>query len=257
MSDETLRDHAIKIAELAEVAANRFFRGHMDIEAKGDGSPVTQADKSVEAEVREYLAKHFPDHGIFGEEHGVEGIDREHLWVVDPIDGTRSFLSGHPLFGFLLGHLVQGKPVLGIIGMPAMKEIFVGEKGGIATRNGQKITSSQQTDLSKAVLYINEGENIFHNHPSVFAELTRAGHTRRFGYDCYPHALLAMGHVDAVVDYGLMPYDYLAVSMVVEAAGGIMTDWQGNELRLDERPVATLSAATPDLHAQLVELVNR
>lgn len=248
--------HAVHIADFAGHAAMGYFRGKLGTEFKADASPVTQADKAVETLVRAYLTEHFPDHGIFGEEHGIEGADRERLWIVDPIDGTRSFLSGHPLFGFLLGHLIDGKPEIGVIGMPALGEVFVGEKGNGATLNKVQIHSSDQKRLGDAIIYINEAEKIYRDAPAIFDRLAMAGQTRRFSYDCYPHALLAAGHVDAVVDYDLQPYDYLPLSVVIAESGGLMTDWDGMPLTLksDGRVV---SAATPQLHAQILALVNR
>lgn len=247
--------HAAKIADFAGEAARGYFRGSLGIEFKEDESPVTQADKGVEALIRSYLAEHFPDHGIFGEEHGIVGADRADMWIIDPIDGTRSFLSGHPLFGMLLGLLHDGVPQLGVIGMPALGEVFIGARGAGATLNGASIHSSNQTNLDRAILYVNEGEKIYRDYPLTFDRLTKAGQTRRFSYDCYPHALLAAGHVDAVVDYDLQPYDYLPVSAVVEAAGGMMTDWQGQPLTL-KSDGRVISAATPELHTALLALVN-
>ncbi len=250
-----LEDHAKAISDIASQAAMRYFRGTLGVEFKQDESPVTQADRGVEAEVRAYLRRHFPDHGIFGEEHGKEDGDGRHLWVIDPIDGTRSFLSGHPLFGFLLAHLVDGQPQLGIVGMPAMNETFVGARGIGATLNDVAIQTSDVLRLDQAILYVNEGDKIYRDQPSVFDRLMRAGQTRRFAYDCYPHALLAAGHVDAVVDYELQPYDYLALCPLIEAAGGVMTDWKGQALTM-QSDVAVVSAATPELHAELLSLLN-
>lgn len=247
--------HAVHIAEFASKAALGYFRGELGTAFKADASPVTEADKDVETRVRAYLATYFPTHGIYGEEHGIEGADRQRMWIIDPIDGTRSFLSGHPLFGFLLGHLNAGVPEIGVIGMPALGEVFVGVQGQGATLNGASIQSSDQTDLDRGILYINEGEKIYADHPAVFNALIRAARTRRFSYDCYPHALLAAGHVDAVVDYDLQPYDYLPLKVVVEEAGGIMTDWNGLPLDLNSDG-RVLSAATPELHAQLMALVG-
>ncbi|MGB3242919.1 MAG: inositol monophosphatase family protein [Sulfitobacter sp.] len=247
--------HALAIADFAGKAAMGYFRGKLGTEFKADDSPVTQADKGIETLVRAYLNQHFPDHGIFGEEHGIEGANRQRMWIIDPIDGTRSFLSGHPLFGFLLGHLKNGAPEIGVIGMPALEEVFLGIKGKGATLNGQPIHSSGQTRLDQAILYINEGEKIYADHPEVFDRLTKAGQTRRFSYDCYPHALLAAGHVDAVVDYDLQPYDYLPVSVVVQESGGLMTDWHGAPLTLNSDG-RVLSAATPELHARLLAQVK-
>ncbi|WP_120500069.1 inositol monophosphatase family protein [Roseovarius sp. EL26] len=251
----TLADHAARIADIAGDAARGYFRGRLGVEFKTDESPVTQADKGVEDKVREYIKEHFPDHGIFGEEHGIEGENSRQMWVIDPIDGTRSFLSGHPLFGFLLCHLMDGLPQIGVIGMPALNEVLIGEKGQGTTLNGSLVRSSAQTELSKAILFVNEGEKLHRDYPEMFDQLINAAQTMRFSYDCYPHALLAMGHVDAVVDYDLQPYDYLAVSVVVEEAGGIVTDWAGRPLTL-QSDGRIVSAATPQLHAQLLTQVN-
>ena len=247
--------HAVRIAEIAGTAARGYFRGQLGVEFKSDDSPVTQADKAIETEVRAYLAEHFPGHGIFGEEHGISGGARRHLWIVDPIDGTRSFLSGHPLFGFLLGHLVDGVPEIGVIGMPALQEIYVGVKGQGATLEDVPIRTSDQTALDRSILYINEAEKIHRSDPAVFSRLIDAGQTRRFSYDCYPHALVAAGHVDAVVDYDLQPYDFLPVAAVIEAAGGIMADWDGKALTMNSDG-RVLSAATPELMAELLCLVQ-
>lgn len=247
--------HAQTMAEMACASARRYFRGKLGIEFKADSSPVTQADKGIETEIRAYLSEHFPDHGIFGEEHGLNGADKDNLWIVDPIDGTRSFLSGNPLFGFLLAHLVQGTPQIGVVGMPALNEIFLGIKGTGATMNGQSIHVSDVQELEYSILYINEGDKIYRDYPDLFERLTKAGQTRRMSYDCYPHALLASGHVDAVVDYDLQPYDFLPVSILVEAAGGVMTDWKGAPLTL-QSDGRVLSAATPALHAELLDLVS-
>lgn len=248
-------DHALRMSEIAAEAARGYFRGRLGIEFKEDESPVTQADKGVEAEVRAYLEQHFPDHGIFGEEQGFDGVDRDEIWIIDPIDGTRSFLSGHPLFGFLLGYLKAGVPQLGVIGMPALGETFIGVQGQGATLNGKAIQVSRQTRLDRAVLYVNEGDKIHRDYPQLFDRLMQSGQTRRFAYDCYPHALLAAGHVDAVIDYDLQPYDYLPVLAVIEAAGGVITDWDGRPLGLQSDGRA-VSAATPDLHAEMLSVIK-
>ena len=250
-----LSRHATRIAAAASDVAMSHFRNRLNVEFKADDSPVTQADKAVETVVRDYLRTQFPDHGIFGEEHGQEGLDKPRLWVTDPIDGTRSFLSGHPLFGFLLAFLDHGRPQIGLVGMPALNETYLGIAGQGATLNGAPISTSGATMLDRAILYVNEGDKIHRHCPQVFQRLMQAGQTRRFAYDCYPHALLAAGYVDAVVDYDLQPYDFLALSALVTAAGGVATDWHGNPLTLasDGR---VLTAATPTLHRELRALVH-
>ncbi len=252
---DDLIHHATEAAQIASKAAMGHFRGHLGIDFKEDESPVTQADREVEKKVRDHLLGQFPDHGVFGEEHGSDGLDRKHLWIIDPIDGTRSFLSGHPLFGFLLGHLIDGAAQIGVVGMPALNELYVGVQGSGASLNGAPIKVSRQTRLENAILYVNEPERLYRDQPKVFDRLIQSAQTRRFAYDCYQYALLASGHIDVLVDYGLEPYDFLPVSVLVEAAGGVMTDWQGKALTL-ESDGRVVAAATPELHAALLEIVN-
>ena len=255
MSDQFF-DHVASITDLVKQSVLVSFRNLLEVEFKSDESPVTKADLEAENLVRQYLAKHFPQDGIFGEEFGIEGVERENVWVVDPIDGTRSFLSGHPTFGFLLARLKAGIPELGVIAMPALNETLIGHRGIGASLNGKPVQVSSQKSLDQAILYVNEGDKIYKIHPEIFERLMNSGQTRRFAYDCYPHALVAMGHVDAVIDYDLQPYDYLAVSTVVKAAGGIATDWNGNSLGLNSGTSAMVSAATPELHNEILNLLK-
>ncbi len=248
-------EHAIEIAKIASETALRYFRRKTDVEFKSDESPVTQADRNIEYRIREILGERYPEDGIFGEEHGIERADSEHMWVIDPIDGTRSFIAGSPLFGFLLGHLSGGVPDIGIIGMPALGEIFAAEAGSGATMNGIPIKTSGQRQLNQSILYINEGGKIFAEHPGKFARLVHSGQTRRFAHDCYSHALVAAGFADAVVDFDLKPYDYLPISTVVQAAGGSISDWSGQPLSLKSNGTI-IAAATPELHAQVLELLR-
>lgn len=250
-----IAETAQEITEIAAKTAMQFYRGTFEIDLKSDESPVTVADKQIEMEVRDLLATRYPSHSILGEEFGSGDLSVDNIWVVDPIDGTRSFISGHPLFGFLLAHLINGLPSLGIISMPALNEIYKGHKNEGATLNGRPIRVSNKQSLSESILSLNEGEKLFADEPEVFSRLMSAGHTRRFGYDCYPHALLASGQIDAVIDYDLKPFDYLPLVVVVEAAGGIITDWEGKKLDFssDGRVV---SAATKELHRELLELLD-
>ena len=254
ITDTALLAYATKLAEDAGQVAMGYFRGKLGIEVKEDLSPVTVADKAVEAFVRERLAQDFPNDGLFGEEEGASGLDKDRVWVLDPIDGTRSFLSGYPTFGFLLAILEHGKPKIGVVGIPAMGEVYTG-LGDKAVLNGAPIHVSTQTELSKAILYIHEAEHMRAGDEAVLEKLTTKGATRRFAYDCYAHALLAAGHIDAVVDYNLQPYDYLPLCALIEAAGGVITDWRGQPLTL-ESDGRVISAATPELHAELLEITR-
>lgn len=254
ISDSDLLDYATTLAKDAGAVAMSYFRGTLGIEVKSDLSPVTVADKAVEAFVRARLAQDFPEDGLFGEEEGATGLDRARVWILDPIDGTRSFLSGYPTFGFLLAVLENGAPKIGVVGMPALGEVYTGF-GDQAVCNGAPIKTSDQQALDQAILYVNEPEHMRANDSAVFDQLCQKGATRRFAYDCYPHALVAAGHIDAVVDYNLQPYDYLPLCALIEAAGGVITDWAGQPLSLDSDG-RVISAATPALHRQLLEITR-
>lgn len=250
-----IKSEAVRIAHEASAVAMQYFRAPLDIIEKADDSPVTVADRETESYIRAELAKVFPDHAIFGEEHGISGSLDGPSWIIDPIDGTRSFITGSPLFGMLIGHLDGDLPQLGLVQMPALGETFVGQRGGSAECNGAPIHCRPTTRLDQAMVYINEAERIFSHNPALFGRLCRIGHTRRMAYDCYPHAMVAAGRIDAVVDFGLEPYDYLPLVSLVEAAGGVMTDWEGAALTLhsDGRVV---TAATPDLHQALLAQIT-
>ncbi len=192
---------------------------------------------------------------IFGEEFGRDNIDSEYEWIIDPIDGTRSFVSGMPLYGMLLALLKNGEPELGIIRMPELSEVYVGD-GKTTRRNASEtLSTSKTTSLDDAIVYINEGEKIARKNTELFCRLTSAGRVMRLGYDCYPHALLAAGEVDLVIDFDLKPYDYFSLIPVVEGAGGVITDWQGQTLTMQSRG-DVISAATPALHQQAMALIN-
>lgn len=248
-------DQAIALTADAGSIPLRHFNASLKFVTKADASPVTIADQETEQFIRTRLQALFPQDGIFGEEFGTQGLERDTLWVVDPIDGTRSFIAGVPLFGMLLAMIRGGEPLLGVCRMPALNDVYAAARGLGATRNGTPITASDQTSLKDAMLFINEGEKIYVDEPRIFDRLARAGRLRRLSYDCHPHALLAAGQVDAVVDYDLKPYDFLAMSPIVQEAGGVITDWSGAPLTL-ESDGRVVSAATAALHAELLEMLN-
>jgi len=244
-----------KIAQDASAIPMQYFRTSMDIIDKADDSPVTIADQNTEQFIRDALAEHFPDHDIFGEEFGISGDLSGASWIIDPIDGTRSFISGNPLFGMLMGFLDAGVPQIGLVRMPALDETFIGVAGLGATKNGRPITCRKTTELAKAILYINEPENINAADPARFVRLCHAAHIQRTAYDCYPHAMVAAGSIDAVVDCNLQPYDYLPLVGLIHAAGGTITDWNGQALSL-QSDGRVVTAATPELHVQILELLD-
>ncbi len=240
----------LSITEQAEKIPRQYFRNHVSVDHKDDASPVTIADQATEKFIRDALADQFPDHGIIGEEFADKPGNGPYQWIIDPIDGTRSFISGMPLYGMLIALLNDGLPELGIVRMPELSEVFTGSKNG-AFLNGTPIKTSATTQLETAFIYINEADKILKTDPAVFEKLNRAGQDRRFGNDCYPHMLVAAGHADACIDYDLKPFDFLPLMAVVQQAGGIITDWNGAPLGLgsDGR---VISAATPELHRALL-----
>lgn len=246
---------ALEITEAASRISLAHFNGALEIVTKDDASPVTIADQETERSIRDALQRDFPEDGLFGEEYGTEGLEKDTVWIVDPIDGTRSFIAGVPLFGMLLAMTRKEVPLLGICRLPALGQVYSAAKGMGATRNGTRIATSNCTSLADAMLFVNEGEKIYAEEPALFDRLMQAGRLRRLSYDCQPHALVAEGQVDAVVDYDLKPYDFLAMIPIIEEAGGVITDWNGKplDLRSDGRVV---SAATPELHAELISRLN-
>ena len=246
---------AVAIAEEASAIPMAHFRKPLDLVAKADESPVTIADQNTERLIRDRLAAAFPADAILGEEFGVKPGTSGAQWIIDPIDGTRSFITGHPLFGMLLGRVDAPGPQIGLVRMPALGETFVGARGQGASLNGAPIRARATTDLAAAMVYINEAEKIEAADPARFARLCRIGHTRRMAYDCYPHALVAAGQIDAVVDCGLQPYDYLPLIALVHAAGGVICDWQGRDLT-EGSDGRVVTAATPALRDALLAVLG-
>ena len=245
----------LSLTQQAEQIPKRYFRKGVTIDHKQDETPVTIADRATEEFIRAGLAEHFPDHEIFGEEFGMTKGDSPYQWVIDPIDGTRAFISGMPLYGMLIALLKHGVPQLGVLRMPELGEVYTGTDQGAFLNGDQRLRVSDAKDLDRAFIYINEADKMMAAVPGVFARLNSAGRDRRFAYDCYPHALLAAGHIDACVDFGLQPYDYLPLVPIIEAAGGVITDWQGKPLNMgsDGRIVC---AATSLLHSEILVLLQ-
>ncbi|HWI85975.1 MAG TPA: histidinol-phosphatase [Sphingomonas sp.] len=221
---------AERLADAAGAAIRPYFRRHFAIEAKADASPVTEADRAAEAAMRAILSAERPHDGVIGEEYGSDRPDAERLWVLDPIDGTRSFVAGRPIFGTLVALLEAGKPVLGLIDQPIAGERWIGVAGQPTTLNGVRVQTRACAALADAHL-ATTGPGYFS--PTGWAAFERARSTVRdtlWGGDCYNYALLASGHLDLVIEEGLKLYDFAALVPVVEGAGGRMCDWRGRAL---------------------------
>jgi inositol-phosphate phosphatase/L-galactose 1-phosphate phosphatase/histidinol-phosphatase len=224
---------ASELADAAGAAIRPYFRTPLAVDDKPDLSPVTAADRAAEAVMRRLINARFPDHGIFGEEYGRERDDAEFVWVLDPIDGTKSFISGVPLFGTLIALTQAGRPILGIIDQPISRERWVGSVGSPTTHNGTPIRCRACPALSFATIFATAPDMFKGADAGAFARAAGAAKLVRFGADCYASGLVALGFADAVIEASLQPYDFGPMGPIVEGAGGIVTDWQGAPLGLE------------------------
>lgn len=248
------------IARRAGQQALGWFRSPVEIDTKADTSPVTEADRQTELFLRAAISERFADHFIWGEEFGGASEVAGPLWIIDPIDGTRSFITGSPLWGTLVALYEEDRPRLGVIEMPALQERWIGEAGSGSWFSDRKTKAYRChvrpcTKLSEARFYTTSPRYFTPGEQQAIGALCDKVSIARFGGDCYNYGMLAMGHIDLVIETLLQPYDYMALIPVIEGAGGIITDWDGAPLGLksDGRVIA---ATTPQLHAAALELLK-
>jgi len=244
------------LTELA-AASGEFIRPFFGqtglvVETKADQSPVTAADRGAEQLIRSLLAKKFPTHGIIGEELGSERPDAEFVWVLDPIDGTKSFITGVPLWGTLIALLHEGKPVLGCIHQPILGQLMIGD-GTTTTLNGRPVHTRATTGIAASTFLTSDPFNFRQRMgPGTNDFLAKAKLVRTWG-DCYGYLLVAAGHADIMVDPIMNPWDIAALVPVIRGAGGIITDWSGGSAYPAE---STVAAATAELHAEVITSLN-
>lgn len=221
---------AIDLADTAGATIRPYFRQPLAVDDKPDLSPVTVADRAAETAMRQKIAARFPEHGIIGEEYGAERDDAEFVWVLDPIDGTKSFISGVPLFGTLIALAHQGRPILGVIDQPISRERWIGAQGRPSTFNGAPVRCRPCPGLAAATVFSTSPDMFRGDDAAAHARVAGAAKLVRFGADCYAYGLLALGFVDLVIEASLKPYDFSAMLPIVEGAGGVASDWRGAEL---------------------------
>ena len=219
-----------------------LFRADHGLEDKGAGKnlprdthaafdPVTAADRGAEAAIRKLIGERFPEHGVIGEEYGEDRPDAEFVWVLDPIDGTRAFIAGLPLWTTLIGLRHQGRPVLGSIGQAYLDEIFVGHAGGsrlVARGRETPIRVRECADLTDAVIATTDADACFDGaERGAWLQVRAAAKLARMGCDAYAYAMVAMGKMDMVIEAGLKAWDIEAAIPLIEGAGGLVTDWRG------------------------------
>ena len=249
---------AEEMADAAGAVARRHFRTALDVHDKPDDTPVTLADREAEAAVRAIIARAHPDHGVVGEEQGDDRADAEYVWVLDPIDGTRKFITGNPLFGTLIALLHHGRPILGLIDMPMLGERWIGAAGRptrFADRQGAREAQVRPcADLTAAVLSASSPHMFAEAEFVAFERVRRTAKMVLYGGDCFAYGALASGFLDLVVEADMDPYDFLALVPVVEGAGGVMTDWTGAALAL-ETDGRVIAAGDRRAHEAALELL--
>jgi len=246
---------AAELADAAGAAIRPHFRTRLTVDDKADLSPVTVADRGAEAAMRRLIGARFPGHGIIGEEYGRERDDAEFVWVLDPIDGTKSFISGVPLFGTLIALAQRGRPILGIIDQPISRERWVGAEGRETTHNGTPIRCRECPTIAAATVFATTPDMFKGPDAAAFARAAGAAKLVRFGADCYAYGLVALGFADLVIEASLNAYDFGPMGPIVEGAGGIVTDWRGAPLGLasDGRVVIAGDARA---HSQALALLR-
>jgi len=245
---------ATELADVARSIVLRHFRTPLAVERKSDGSPVTVADRAIESEMRRLIRAAFPAHAIRGEEFGIEGSG-EFTWVLDPIDGTKSFVTGYPLFGSVIALVEDGRPVLGVLEAPVLAERWVGCESRPTLYNGRPVRTSGCRKLAEACVYTTTVDSYDADAWRRFERLGARAALRRFGGDCYLYGMLANGYCDVVVEVQLKPHDIMAAVPIIEGAGGRISDWQAAPLTLRESGFdgRVVLAATEELWRQSVD----
>ena len=221
------------LADAAGAVIRPYFRRKHGLEIKGDQSPVTLADRESEAAMRALIEARFPDDAIIGEEYGTRPGKSGRAWVLDPIDGTRAFIAGRPIFGTLIALVVEGWPMLGVIDQPILNERWLGAIGEPTLFNGAPATTRRCAHLSEALLATTSPALFGDDQLHAFEHLDAKVRSTLLGGDCYNYGTVASGHLDIVVEAGLKLHDFAALVPVVEGAGGRMCDWAGDPLTAD------------------------
>lgn len=247
-----------RLAEAARAETLPRFRSPLNVvnkEALGF-DPVTEGDRAAEAAIRAIIASEYPEHGILGEEHDNVGVDRDQVWVIDPIDGTRAFISGVPVWGTLIGFQEKGRAVMGMMDQPFTGERYFadGEHAWYSGPDGEQRINTRECDrLEDAILFTTSPHLFKGVEAKRFEAVQDKVRLFRYGIDCYAYVLLAAGHVDLVIETVLKPYDVGALIPIIEQAGGKITTWTG------ERPEAggaIVAAGSEALHAQALAILS-
>lgn len=248
------------LLQLAEAAAAQTlprFRTSYDIDNKyvTGFDPVTEADRESERAIRALINEKFPGHGILGEEFGSENLDHSHVWVIDPIDGTRAFISGLPTWGTLVGLNINGNAEAGMMSQPFTGELYYsdGEASYYEGPGGARKLSTRKRALADATLFTTTPAMFKGDNRARYDRLESSVRLARYGTDCYAFALVAAGHVDLVIESGLQPYDIVALIPIIEKAGGVVTAFDGGPA---EKGGDVLASGSAEIHAAALDILN-
>jgi len=259
MKDNSNMEEFISFANiLSEESATiimKYFRQTFKTETKSDDTPVTIADKNSEQKIRDLINHKYPNHGILGEEFEGVNLDNEFIWVIDPIDGTRSFIAGHKDFGTLISLLHNKKPILGIINCPAHHERWIGIQNQPTTLNGKIIKTSNIQKLKHSYAFTSGLYFDDKTFRKSFDKIIDQTKYYRFGGDCYMYGMLASGLIDIVIEDTLKFYDYMALIPVIEGAGGVVTDKKNQKISLDSDG-SLVATANAKLHKEVVKILK-
>ena len=259
----TVIDFTAFIGRLATAAGETilpFFRTSLSVDNKGSSQnfdPVTEADRAAEAVMRRLIKANFPQHGIVGEEFGSEREDAEYVWVLDPIDGTKSFISGFPLWGTLIALLHRGTPVFGMMHQPFIGERFSGDSGSAQYRGPsgeRRLAVRRCAQLKEASLFTTSPRLMNADDRAAFGRIEDTAKLSRYGGDCYSYCMLAAGHLDLVIETGLKAYDIAALIPIITGAGGVITTWEGKPAQAGGRIIA---AGDPRVHEAALKLLGQ
>lgn len=252
-----LEDFALELGRMAGSTALAYFRKPFTIDNKdlAGFDPVTSADRAIEAVLRQAILERYSDHGIVAEEEGTRAGSAPYTWFIDPIDGTKSFMMGSPLWGTLIGLNRAELPLFGLLCQPVLGEVFLGSPGGswlINDAGRERLRARHCVELGNARLACTHPNMFEASELGAFEALAARCLLHRFGGDCYNYAMLAAGFVDLVVEASLKPYDMVPLIPILEGAGCVVTNWRGGSAAQGGQVVA---AATPELHAQALEIL--
>jgi len=260
MKHQEFVDFANRLADIATAISKKYYRVDNQEVAKDDDSPVTIADKEIELKIRQAIQQQLPNHGIIGEEYGNHQEDADFVWIIDPIDGTSSFIVGRPIFGNLIALTHHQKVILGIINQPINQERWLGVDGSGSWFNGQKIQTRNCQKISQAVLSSSSPFFFKAQNKVIFEKISELTKYQKiggvvYGGDCYAYGCLASGFVDLIIEPELKVYDFASHIPIIENAGGIITDWDGNQLKLQSN-TKLIASATPQLHNEVLKFIK-